>query len=199
MTDTATAEITARVPDDLAVPAHDTHRLPDGRCVKISSLTLAGLLKILAAVRKIGFMGLPEGLTLDDLLTKEQRARLAAETGLVARANLARQFAAELSTDDKILLKRESARRAEVLFNWVCSSDQLLPVVLESVTDLDRQQVLALRPADALEIIGKAIALVDWQATLEAVLGFSSRIGGLMGALGRQSERFAAARKEAAE
>ncbi len=183
----------AAVPDDVMLAKKTTHTLADGTEVKIKSLKLGGTLKLLAAFKQVEFKTLPPAITAVDFLSEEQRAELRAIPEHTERVLRLSALIAELGSAEKIVIKQAARERLNGMLDWACQCEPLVPIVIEVLTDLDADDVAELEACDALEILGKAIDLQNWDVLFEAGYGFFDRITGLAKAAGRRSATVKAA------
>jgi hypothetical protein len=183
----------ARVPDDINVPKRGEHRTASGRVVKIHSLKTGGMLRILSAIKSAGVRTMPSTMSIGDFLTAEQRAELATILDKNAAVERLGEMIEGLTGEQKYLLKESSRQTKDALFEWVCESETLLPIVVEAVTDLSASEVAEMEVVDTLDILGKAIELTPWDSLFEAAARFIPRFGALIKAASRKSSLVKAA------
>lgn len=172
------------VPEDVLVSNQAEVVLASGRRVRVHGIKVAGLARVVKAIRQSGVSGLPLGLSIHELLTPEQRAELESAPPL-ERPRLLAEYQAMLTPEQRLLLKQSLQQQIDAMFEWVLASEQLVPVLIAATSDVSEAECVDLDLRDVFDILAKAIDLVDWEATVEAALGFFARIGGLMGQLGR--------------
>jgi hypothetical protein len=183
----AEAKKSAAVPDDVMLPKQDRHTLADGTEVQIKSLKLGGTLKLLAAFKQVELKTLPPVITAVDFLSDDQRAELRAISDHTERVLRLSALISELGAAEKLVLKQAARERLNGMLDWACQCEPLIPILIETLTDLEADHVADLEAFDALEILGKAIDLQNWDMLFEAGYGFFDRITGLAKAAGRRS------------
>lgn len=178
-----------KVPMD--APLHSTKelKLASGKLIQVKSLALGGLFRVLAAFKKSGIKRLPTGLGILDVLEVEQRKQLQVIDDIGERAKLLTEFYENLSEDKRALLRASGEMKTEAIFEWVCGCEGMIEALVFGMTGMSAKEISELGIADGLNILSEGISLLDIPATVEAVMGFIGRIGGLMDAAGRQSDR----------
>jgi hypothetical protein len=177
-----------QVPVDAPIKRVSEIVTKDGASVSVRGLSLGTTFRVVGAITKAGIKSIPAGLVLGDFVTPEQRAAINAAPSEEVKAALIQEAYANLSVEQKRMISESNSARTEAIVDLVVSSDGAIEALIGGCTNLKPAEISALSITDALAIIAEVLELTGVHETVEAVVGFIGRIGGLMDAAGRRSE-----------
>ena len=156
------------------------------RTVKVNTLTVGGVLRVLAAVKKVGVKSLPQALSPFDALSPEQQSDVKNAGGWLDQAKVLQSYTSTIDQGARDKIAESAAARFDAMLSWALSIEQLLPALLAAFSDVTPEETMRLTPAEVLRILTAGMSLVDIPSTVEAALGFFTQIGVLTDEFGRQ-------------
>ena len=173
------------IPEDAAV-VNEIEVKTRVRAVTVRTLTVGGVLKVVAAVRKVGIKSLPQAMSSFDVLSPEQQADVKNAGGWLDQAKVLQSYTSTIEQSAREQIAESAAARFDAMLSWAMSVEQLLPALLSAFSDLTPEESLKLTPAEVLRVLTAGMSLVDIPSTVEAALGFFTQIGALTDEFGRQ-------------
>ena len=156
------------------------------RTVKVNTLTVGGVLRVLAAVKKVGVKSLPQALSPFDALSPEQQSDVKNAGGWLDQAKVLQSYTSTIDQGARDKIAESAAARFDAMLSWALSIEQLLPALLAAFSDVTPEETMRLTPAEVLRILTAGMSLVDIPSTVEAAPGFFTQIGVLTDEFGRQ-------------
>ena len=181
------------IASEALIPSERDVSLGNGKFVRVHTLRVGGLFKVIGAIRRAEIKEFPVGLSLTDLLEPEQRRAWELAETPEGKAAVLKDAQANLTPDKRLALLAASTRKIQAMLEWVCASEKILPAFLSAVSNLSEQEASDLQLHEMFAVATAALDLFNVDATVEAGAAFFTHLGGLTKAIGKQSENRQAA------
>lgn len=154
--------------------------------VEVHELQLGGLLDVIAEFDSLSIDTIPS-VSVVDVLTEQQREQYHA-TPVDRRAKFLEDAHKALTPAQRDKLNELGKQFFSDLLKLLAGSRYLFLAAVKAFTDLEHEQAEKLPALDAMRVLTAALDTIDLEATVSAVMGFSTRLGGLMENIGNQAK-----------